>query len=60
MASANQISRNEASRLFLRDSPLGRMTPSEDVARAAVYLCSELSGSTTGEDLNVSGGIVMH
>jgi NAD(P)-dependent dehydrogenase (short-subunit alcohol dehydrogenase family) len=60
MASAQGISNEEARRLFLRDSPLGRMAPPADVANAAVFLASDLSGSTTGEDYNVSGGIVMY
>jgi NAD(P)-dependent dehydrogenase (short-subunit alcohol dehydrogenase family) len=60
MASAQNISLTEARQLFLRDSPLTRMAPPTDVANAALYLASDLSGSTTGEDLNVSGGIVMY
>lgn len=60
MASAQGISVEEARKLFLRDSPLGRMAPPADIANAAVFLASDLSGSTTGEDLNVSGGIVMY
>jgi NAD(P)-dependent dehydrogenase (short-subunit alcohol dehydrogenase family) len=60
MASAQNIDEEEARRLFLRDSPLNRMAPPEDIASAAVFLASDLSGSTTGEDLNVSGGIVMY
>ncbi len=60
MASAQGISNEEARRLFLRDSPLGRMAPPADVANAAVFLASDLSSSTTGEDFNVSGGIAMY
>lgn len=60
MATAQGIDIEEARRLFLRDSPLDRMAPPADIANAAVYLASDLSGSTTGEDLNVSGGIVMY
>ncbi len=60
MAVSQGISIDEARQLFLRDSPLGRMVPPADIANAAVYLASDLSGSTTGEDLNVSGGIVMY
>ena len=39
------------------DSPLGQFVPPENVAQAAVFLASDLSGSTTGEDLNCSAGI---
>ncbi|HXR64750.1 MAG TPA: SDR family oxidoreductase [Ktedonobacteraceae bacterium] len=60
MASAQNISIEEARQLFLRDSPLDSMAPVADVANAALFLASDLSGSTTGEDLNVSSGIVMH
>jgi len=31
----------------------------EDVARLAVFLCSEYGGMITGQDINVDGGIVM-
>ncbi len=60
MASSQKISVEDARRLFLRDSPLARMTPPADIASAALFLASDLSGSTTGEDFNVSGGIVMY
>jgi len=60
MASAQSISIEEARRLFLRDSPLDSMAPPDDIANAALFLASDLSGSTTGEDLNVSAGIVMY
>ncbi len=60
MASVQGISNEEAQRLFLRDSPLARMSPPSDIANAAVFLASDLSGSTTGEDLNVSVGITMY
>lgn len=60
LGSAQGISAEEARRLFLRDAPLGSMAPPTDVANAALYLASDLSGSTTGEDLNVSSGIVMY
>lgn len=60
MAIAQNISEEEARRLFLRDSPLDRMAQPEDIANAAVFLASDLSNSTTGEDFNVSGGIAMY
>lgn len=60
MAAAQGISTEEARLLFLRDSPLNRMAPPSDIANAAVFLASDLSGSTTGEDFNISGGIVMY
>jgi NAD(P)-dependent dehydrogenase (short-subunit alcohol dehydrogenase family) len=41
-------------------TPLKRLVPPEDVAAAAVFLASDASASTTGEDINVSGGLAMH
>ena len=51
----------EAARKRMADaSPLGQFVPPENVAQAAVFLASDLSGSTTGEDLNCSAGICMY
>jgi NAD(P)-dependent dehydrogenase (short-subunit alcohol dehydrogenase family) len=41
-------------------TPLRRLIPPEDIAAAALFLASDDSASTTGEDLNVSGGLAMH
>jgi NAD(P)-dependent dehydrogenase (short-subunit alcohol dehydrogenase family) len=41
-------------------TPLRRLIPPEDVADAALFLASDASRSTTGEDVNVSGGLAMH
>lgn len=41
-------------------TPLRRLIPPEDVAATAVFLASDASASTTGEDVNVSGGLAMH
>ncbi len=41
-------------------TPLRRLVPAEDIAAAALFLASDDSASTTGEDLNVSGGLAMH
>jgi len=40
------------------DAPLGRMVQPQDVAAACVYLAS--AASVTGEDLNVTAGVVMY
>lgn len=60
LAALRGMSLEEAQRTFMRDSPLARMAPPTDVAKAALFLASDLSGSTTGEDLNVSVGITMY
>ncbi|HTX74518.1 MAG TPA: 3-oxoacyl-[acyl-carrier-protein] reductase [Rectinemataceae bacterium] len=39
--------------------PLGRTGTGEDVAKAALYLCSDLSSYVTGEILKVDGGMGM-
>jgi NAD(P)-dependent dehydrogenase (short-subunit alcohol dehydrogenase family) len=40
--------------------PLRRLVTADEIASAAVFLASDASASITGEDLNVSGGSVMH
>jgi NAD(P)-dependent dehydrogenase (short-subunit alcohol dehydrogenase family) len=45
---------------FTQDSPLGRLTPPDDVAACAVFLASPAAASITGEDMNVSAGVAMH
>ena len=39
--------------------PLGRTGKGEDVAAAALFLCSELSSYVTGEVIKVDGGMAM-
>ena len=41
-------------------SPLRRMVTAEEVAAACVFLASGRSASITGEDLNVTAGVVMY
>ena len=59
-AEVKGISIDEARQAFLRDSPLNRLVPPQDVAAAAVFLASDRASSITGEDLNVSAGITMY
>lgn len=59
-AEVKGISIDEARRSFLRDSPLNRLIPPQDVAAAALFLGSDQASSITGEDLNVSAGITMY
>ena len=41
-------------------SPLARAGKSMEVAQAALFLLSSAAAYITGEDLNISGGLVMH
>ena len=54
------VSVEEARARFTSASPLGRLVPPEDVAAATVFLASDRAASITGEDLNVSAGVVMY
>ena len=44
----------------LKNIPLGRWETPEDVAKLIGFLASDRSWYITGEDVNVSGGLVMH
>ncbi len=44
---------------FLKQVPLGRLGTTEDIARAALFLCSDAAGYLTGVVLDVNGGLVM-
>jgi len=60
LAEARGISVEEARRSLTEASPLGRFVLADEVARVAVFLASDLATAVTGEDLNVSAGIVMY
>lgn len=45
---------------FRAISPMGEFTQPDDVADAVVFLCSTRAARITGEDLNVSAGVVMY
>jgi NAD(P)-dependent dehydrogenase (short-subunit alcohol dehydrogenase family) len=44
---------------YIAATPLGRLEAPEDVAKAVLFLCSDLAGFITGESLNVTGGVRM-
>jgi NAD(P)-dependent dehydrogenase (short-subunit alcohol dehydrogenase family) len=44
---------------YIAQTPLGRLEAPEDVAKAVLFLCSDLAGFITGESLNVTGGVRM-
>lgn len=41
---------------YSQRTPLGRMATEEDMAGAFLYLCSDMSGYVTGQELHVDGG----
>jgi NAD(P)-dependent dehydrogenase (short-subunit alcohol dehydrogenase family) len=50
----------EAKREFQEISPMNEFTQPDDVADAVLFLCSTRAARITGEDLNVSAGVVMY
>jgi NAD(P)-dependent dehydrogenase (short-subunit alcohol dehydrogenase family) len=59
-AKARGLTAAEVRAEFESESPMGRLTEPEDVARAVVYLASDAAGGVTGADLNVNSGVVMY
>jgi NAD(P)-dependent dehydrogenase (short-subunit alcohol dehydrogenase family) len=59
-AAARGISESEALAAFTGASPLGRLVEAGEVAAACAYLASDAAASITGEDLNVTAGVVMY
>lgn len=49
----------DVERRAIEESALGRIGRPEDVARAALFLCSALAGHVTGQVLRVDGGQLM-
>jgi NAD(P)-dependent dehydrogenase (short-subunit alcohol dehydrogenase family) len=60
LARARGISEEEALRPFIDTSPLQRLVRPQEVAAACLFLASDAASGITGEDLNVSTGIVMY
>jgi NAD(P)-dependent dehydrogenase (short-subunit alcohol dehydrogenase family) len=59
-AAARGITEVEALAAFTGSSPLGRLVEAGEVARACAYLASDGAAAVTGEDLNVTAGVVMY
>jgi NAD(P)-dependent dehydrogenase (short-subunit alcohol dehydrogenase family) len=59
-AAVRGITEEQVQREVTGLSPLRRMVRPEEVAAACVYLASGDSGAITGEDLNVTAGVVMY
>jgi NAD(P)-dependent dehydrogenase (short-subunit alcohol dehydrogenase family) len=59
-AAARGISEAEALAAFTGAAPLGRLVEAGEVAAACAYLASDAASAITGEDLNVTAGVVMY
>lgn len=59
-AESQGITVDEARRQFTSASPLDKLTSPTDIANAAIFLASDMAASVTGEDMNVSAGLVMY
>src|SRR5690606_23699533 len=59
-AEARGVSLEEARLQLVGGSPLQRAVSPREVAEAALFLASDKAAAITGEDLNVSAGIVMY
>lgn len=59
-ARSQGITEDEARDEFAKGSPLRRLVTARNVADTAVFLSSDYAAATTGEDVNVAAGLVMH
>ena len=59
-AAIRGISEEQARAALTEASPLGRMVEAGEVAGACAFLASGSSAAVTGEDLNVTAGVVMY
>ncbi len=60
LAQAEGKPEEEIAARFLRDAPLGRFVEADDVAGLVVFLASGAGRNMTGQDFNVSAGLVMY
>jgi NAD(P)-dependent dehydrogenase (short-subunit alcohol dehydrogenase family) len=59
-AEAAGVPAEEMRRQVMELTPLRRFVEADEVADACIYLASERAAAITGEELNVSAGLVMH
>ncbi len=45
------------SQMYKEKTPLGRLTDTQDIANAALFLCSDMASYVTGEIMSVDGGL---
>jgi NAD(P)-dependent dehydrogenase (short-subunit alcohol dehydrogenase family) len=59
-AAARGISEEQALAGFTASSPLGRLVDADEVGRTCAFLASDAAAAITGEDVNVTAGVVMY
>lgn len=57
---ARGVEESKIEKEFLEASPLNRFVRSEDIADMVVYLSTDHSAAITGEDINITAGVVMY
>lgn len=60
VAKNENVSPEDMNEKWLEMIPTGRFISPENIAQGVLFLASDRSGGTTGEDLNISGGLVMY
>lgn len=60
VAKNENISPEDMNEKWLEMIPTGRFISPENIAQGVLFFASDRSGGTTGEDLNISGGLVMY
>lgn len=60
VASRESLSPEEMNAKWQEMIPTGKFVSPENIAQGVLFFASERSGGTTGEDLNISGGLVMY
>lgn len=59
-AKAEGVPEEEVRNRFISASPLQRMVTAEDIAKTAIFLASDASKRITGQDINVTAGVIMY
>ena len=60
VASDQGVTLDQMKATWLDMIPTGKFVTQEDIAQGVLFFASSRSGATTGEDLNISGGLVMY
>ena len=60
VAKNENVSPEDMNEQWLEMVPTGKFISPENIAQGVLFFASDRSGGTTGEDLNISGGLVMY